>query len=55
MKNLKQTTLMFFAALGIIAVITAFDNPYENNFDQKSTITIPEVLQDYTKFASIDV
>ena len=34
MKNLTQTTLMFFAALGILAVITAFDNPYENNSDQ---------------------
>ena len=36
------------AGRALIAVI-------ENNFDQKSTITIPEVLQDYTKFASIDV
>jgi seryl-tRNA synthetase len=27
----------------------------ENNFDQKGTITIPEALQDYTKFASIKV
>ena len=36
------------AGRALIAVI-------ENNFDQKSTITIPEVLQDYTKFASIEV
>ena len=36
------------AGRALIAVI-------ENNFDQKSTITIPEILQDYTKFASIDV
>ena len=27
----------------------------ENNFDQKSSITIPEALQDYTKFKSISV
>jgi seryl-tRNA synthetase len=27
----------------------------ENNFDQKSSITIPEVLQDYTKFKTISV
>ena len=36
------------AGRALIAVI-------ENNFDQKSTITIPEVLQDYTKFTSIEV
>ena len=36
------------AGRALIAVI-------ENNFDQKSTITIPKVLQDYTKFASIEV
>ena len=36
------------AGRALIAVI-------ENNFDQKSTITIPEVLHDYTKFASIEV
>ena len=36
------------AGRALIAVI-------ENNFDQKNTITIPEVLQDYTKFASIEV
>ena len=36
------------AGRALIAVI-------ENNFDQKSTITIPEVLQDYTKFDSIEV
>ena len=36
------------AGRALIAVI-------ENNFDQKGTITIPEVLQDYTKFASIKV
>ena len=36
------------AGRALIAVI-------ENNFDQKSTITIPEVLQDYTKFSSIEV
>ena len=27
----------------------------ENNFDQKSSITIPEALQDYTKFKTISV
>ena len=27
----------------------------ENNFDQKSSITIPEVLQDYTKFKTISI
>jgi seryl-tRNA synthetase len=36
------------AGRALIAVI-------ENNFDQKSTITIPEVLHDYTKFTSIEV
>ena len=36
------------AGRALIAVI-------ENNFDQKSTITIPEILQDYTKFTSIEV
>ena len=36
------------AGRALIAVI-------ENNFDQKSTIAIPEVLQDYTKFSSIEV
>ncbi|MFL2714372.1 MAG: serine--tRNA ligase [Gammaproteobacteria bacterium] len=36
------------AGRALIAVI-------ENNFDQKSTITIPEVLHDYTKFTSIKV
>ena len=36
------------AGRALIAVI-------ENNFDQKSTIAIPEALQDYTKFASIEV
>lgn len=36
------------AGRALIAVI-------ENNFDQKGTITIPEVLQDYTKFDSIKV
>ena len=36
------------AGRALIAVI-------ENNFDQKGTITIPEALQDYTKFASIKV
>ena len=36
------------AGRALIAVI-------ENNFDQKSTITIPEVLLDYTKFTSIKV
>ena len=36
------------AGRALIAVI-------ENNFDQKGTITIPEVLQDYTKFVSIKV
>jgi len=36
------------AGRALIAVI-------ENNFDQKGTIIIPEALQDYTKFASIQV
>tara|TARA_Y100000996_G_scaffold314894_1_gene251107 strand:- start:7048 stop:8292 length:1245 start_codon:yes stop_codon:yes gene_type:complete len=36
------------AGRALIAVI-------ENNFDQKSTIAIPEALQDYTKFSSIEV
>ena len=27
----------------------------ENNFDQKGKITIPEALQDYTKFSQIEV
>ena len=36
------------AGRALIAVI-------ENNFDQKSTIAIPEALQDYTKFAAIEV
>ena len=36
------------AGRALIAVI-------ENNFDQKSTIAIPEVLHDYTKFTSIKV
>jgi len=36
------------AGRALIAVI-------ENNFDQKSTITVPKVLQDYTRFKSIEV
>ncbi len=36
------------AGRALIAVI-------ENNFDQNSTIKIPEVLQDYTKFTSIKI
>ena len=36
------------AGRALIAVI-------ENNFDQKSTITIPEALHEYTKFTSIKV
>ena len=36
------------AGRALIAII-------ENNFDQKSKITIPEVLQDYTKFSHIEV
>jgi len=36
------------AGRALIAVI-------ENNFDQKSTIAIPEALHDYTKFTSIKV
>jgi len=36
------------AGRALIAVI-------ENNFDQKSSITVPEALQDYTKFKSIEV
>ena len=36
------------AGRALIAVI-------ENNFDQKSTIAIPEALHDYTKFTSINV
>jgi len=36
------------AGRALIAVI-------ENNFDQKGTIIIPDALQDYTKFASIQV
>jgi seryl-tRNA synthetase len=27
----------------------------ENNFDQKNSITIPEALQDYTKFKTISI
>jgi len=36
------------AGRALIAII-------ENNFDQKSKITIPEALQDYTKFSHIEV
>ena len=36
------------AGRALIAII-------ENNFDQKGKITIPEVLQDYTKFSHIEV
>ena len=36
------------AGRALIAII-------ENNFDQKSKITIPEALQDYTKFSQIEV
>ena len=36
------------AGRALIAVI-------ENNFDQKGTITIPEVLHEYTKFTTIEV
>jgi seryl-tRNA synthetase len=36
------------AGRALIAVI-------ENNFDQKSTIAVPEALQDFTKFKSIEV
>ena len=36
------------AGRALIAII-------ENNFDQKSKITIPEVLHDYTKFSHIEV
>ncbi len=36
------------AGRALIAII-------ENNFDQKSKIAIPEVLQDYTKFSHIEV
>ena len=36
------------AGRALIAVI-------ENNFDQKSTITIPEALHEYTKFTTIEV
>ena len=36
------------AGRALIAII-------ENNFDQKSKISIPEVLQDYTKFSHIEV
>ena len=36
------------AGRALIAII-------ENNFDQKSKITIPEALQDYTKFSNIEV
>ncbi len=36
------------AGRALIAII-------ENNFDQKNTISIPEILQDYTKFKSIEV
>ncbi len=36
------------AGRALIAVI-------ENNFDQKNTISVPEILQDYTKFKSIEV
>ena len=36
------------AGRALIAVI-------ENNFDQKGSITIPEALQEYTKFANIEV
>ena len=36
------------AGRALIAVI-------ENNFDQKASITVPEALQDYTKFKTIEV
>jgi seryl-tRNA synthetase len=36
------------AGRALIAII-------ENNFDQKNKITVPEALQDYTKFSYIEV